>query len=335
MKAVERLLRGASGKVFPAWQCTVSVRGETVFSSAGGDAARDSIFDLASLTKPLVTSALAMHFVSTDRLALDVPVADQLRRPLAAGTRVTPRLLLSHASGLPAWRPLFLEVPAGKPGAEARRAAILRAVLDTKPAVEPGTMAVYSDLNFLVLTALLEHLGGDRLDRLFKRHFGTELVYTPKTAIETEHDPARGVLAGRVNDENAFAMGGVAGHAGLFGTAEAVRAHVQGIVDAFHGRSSFATQQVVRAFWTRAGIPKGSTWALGWDTPSASGSSAGSKPPAGAVGHLGFTGTSVWIAPKEEIVVVLLTNRVWPDRSNEAIRAFRPRLHDAVWTALA
>lgn len=343
-----RLLAGAEGEVFPAWQCVVSQGEEILYAGAGGRAhvgraAVDeaSIFDLASLTKPLVAVSLCMHFQDLGRLPLDRPAAELLGAPVAAGIGATPRRLLSHASGLPAWRPLHLEVES-RGTADDRRAAILAAARATRPSAPAGATAVYSDLGFLLLTALLEKTGGARLDALFSRIVpAAGLFYRPIAAanadrrtsgfVATEDDPVRGVLAGRVNDENAFAMGGVSGHAGLFGTASAVHALCHALLEAWHGRSAWIRRDVVRAFWEKAHTAPGSTWALGWDTPSAKGSSAGTRPPKSAVGHTGFTGGSIWIDPPSETIAVLLTNRTWPDRTNDAIRAFRPRFHDLVW----
>lgn len=350
-RLLQRLLEGALGKVFPAYQALVTRRGETVFRAAGGKAGTlavddQSVFDLASLTKPLVTATVAMHLAATERLPLDVPVSELLGRPTGGGAGLTPRRLLAHSSGLPAWRPFHLEIlPARDRPPETRRAQILEAALATKREVEPGSAAIYSDVGFLALTALLEAIGKERLDRLFarlwpdKRLFFRELSRVrddrrTSVFVPTEDDPVRGLLAGRVDDENAFAMGGIAGHAGLFGGADGVAALASALVEAWHGRSDLVPQPVVRHFWSRAGEPAGTTRTLGWDTPSATGSSAGANPPEGAVGHLGFTGTSCWIDPANEIVAVLLTNRVWPDRANDSIRAFRPRFHDAVWAML-
>ena len=346
---LERLLDAALVEVFPAFQCVVSHRGEIVLARAGGKTCvgagrvdETSIFDLASLTKPLVTVALCMHFRDSGALDLDRPASEILGQPVAGGPGVTPRRLLSHASGLPAWRPLHLEI--ARPDTDVRRRAILAAARDTALTSEIGSTAVYSDLNFLLLTAILEHVGGARLDRLFARIVPARgLGYRPIVAapvepgasfVATEDDPARGVLAGVVNDENAFAMGGVSGHAGLFGTATGVHSLVESLVAAWAGRTSWIPGEIVREFWTKQNAPRGSTWALGWDTPSKTGSSAGTTPPATAFGHTGFTGGSIWVDPVHETIAVLLTNRTWPDRTNDAIRKFRPRFHDAVWSVL-
>ena len=345
---LKAVLETALGDVFPAYQACVSVGGEIAHASFGGtvDAFTvndTSVFDLASMTKAIATVSCCLHFAAAGRLPLDAPLGDLLDAGVAGGPGITPRRLLTHSSGLPAWRPFHLEVPSLTAGAGARRAAILRAARDTAPIAKPGERTTYSDVGFLQLTALLEQLGGKRLDRLFAEIApAAGLTFRPLEEAEadrrvsqfvpTELDDERGLLAGRVNDENAYAMGGISGHAGLFGTAAAVQRFAQSLLDAWHGRPSWIPQGVIREFWTRqAGTPAGSTWALGWDTPSKKGSSAGSRPPKDAVGHLGFTGTSIWISPAREAIAVLLTNRVWPDRSNDKIRGFRPVFHDAVW----
>lgn len=343
------LEHGIEGEVFPAYQASVSVKGQVVFEAEGGHIQHEdlsfavdatSVFDLASMTKALATVSCCMAFVADGRLPLDQPLSSIIGRPITGGAGVTPRRLLTHVAGLPAWRPFHIEVPPFTAGPAARRASILRAARDTRPLAAPGKQVVYSDVGFLQLTALVEHLGGHRIDRVFdERVPAPGLAYRPleesegdrrvTSFVPTEVDAERGLLAGRVNDENAFAMGGVSGHAGLFGNASAVRRFAQTLVDAYHGRSSWIPERVVREFWTKGSGP--GTYALGWDTPSKTGSSAGTHPPPDAVGHLGFTGTSIWISPAREAVAVLLTNRVWPDRSRDAIKAFRPKFHDLVW----
>ena len=142
------------------------------------------------------------------------------------------------------------------------------------------------------------------------------------------------LLVGEVDDENAYAMGGVAGHAGLFAPVREVDRIVHELIRSYAGRSDFVPQRIIREFWTRDKTVKGSTWALGWDTPSAEYSSSGHYFSPAAVGHLGFTGTSIWIEPDKEIAVSLLTNRVHPVRDNQGIREFRPKIHDLVMAAL-
>ena len=151
----------------------------------------------------------------------------------------------------------------------------------------------------------------------------------------TEYCPSRKrLLVGEVDDENAFAMGGVGGHAGLFAPVREVDRIARELVACYAGRSDFVPQKIIREFWTRDSTVPGSTWALGWETPSAERSSSGRNFSPNAVGHLGFTGTSIWIEPEREIAISMLTNRVHPRRDNQKIREFRPKIHDLIMEAL-
>jgi len=335
----------------------------------------DDLFDVASLTKVLATATLAAQLVDEGALDLDAPVAARLPGFERGGKeRVTARHLLAHASGLPRWRPYFTLAaadpvagaaflpPERRPpfaaltdafvrGKEIVRAAVLAEPLEAPP----GTRAVYCDPGFLALGFLLEAVAGERLARLADHR-----VFAPLGLADTQFldglDPERGwtrvegrgfaptercehrgeVNQGAVNDDNAWAMGGGAGHAGVFSTALEVAAAGQAWLDALRGRPSIVPAAAAAAF-ARPDPTPGSTRALGWDTPSAEGSSLGARlgrGPRGALGHLGFTGTSLWIDADAEVVVALLTNRVHPSRDNEAIRPFRPRFHDAVAEAL-
>jgi CubicO group peptidase (beta-lactamase class C family) len=297
---IERFLVDAVNVVFPAAQLVVVDNDEKIISSAVGAASTGTLFDLASLTKPLCTAALART------VDLDAEV-----RP-----GVTVWHLLSHSSGLPAWRPLG-----------STREQIVDGARREPLEAAPGTRSVYSDLGFILLGDHLERVHGRSLDRLFADEIarGVETRFGPVEAARAA--PCEG-LRGVVHDENARAMGGVAGHAGLFSTANDVSELVRRWVDAWH-----AGDPTVRKFWSPSGVP-GSTWCLGWDRPSAVGSSAGTRWPRDGVGHLGFTGTSIWIDPPRRRWVVLLTNRVEPTRANERIKQFRPALHDLVVEAL-
>jgi CubicO group peptidase (beta-lactamase class C family) len=281
---------------------------------------------------------------------------------------VTVRHLLCHASGLPAWRPWFERVaadpvgggafrpPAERPAdlgpAFARGRELVRAAALAEPLeAEPGTRALYSDPGFLLLGWVVEAAGGAPLDALFEARVARPLGIAdvafvrgqapagPDGApwVATERCLHRGeVNLGAVNDDVAWAMGGVAGHAGLFASAAAVAALGQAWLDALDGRAGGLDPGVAAAF-ARVQGPAGTTRALGWDTPSREGSSLGrrlGRGARGALGHLGFTGTSLWIDLDAGAVVALLTNRVHPSRDNERIKAFRPRFHDAVAEAL-
>jgi CubicO group peptidase (beta-lactamase class C family) len=214
---------------------------------------------------------------------------------------------------------------------------------------EPGTRSVYSDLGFMVLGEVIERVTGLPLDRycherIFRplglRSIGFNaaargLVPVAERIAPTEDCPwRRRILCGEVHDDNAWAMGGVAGHAGLFASAADVDALAGRLHACWRGEDDVVSRDLVREFWTHPPDGAGSTWALGWDTPSPTASSAGTRISRAAVGHLGFTGTSLWIDLERNARVVLLTNRVHPRRDNDRIRAVRPRVHDAVLETL-
>ncbi|MCE5333785.1 MAG: beta-lactamase family protein [Desulfobacteraceae bacterium] len=316
-------------------------------------------FDLASLTKPLVTTLLCLTAIARGLLGLD----DTLTRffPLELipedKRRITLRHLLSHSSGLPAHRPFYLELLKHPP--DARRDTLLEMVLRTPAEAPPGTAAVYSDLGFMLIGAILERLFGARLDAvaqrvLFKPLGIGELHFCPiETGADPEIPPAvnrnltyaatqicpwrKRLLAGEVDDENCWSLGGVAPHAGLFGTSEGVFSLLSFLASVYRGsmRDPLWPRELVRTFWSRARMPVPSTWALGFDTPNLLYSSAGKYFSRNSVGHLGFTGTSFWLDLDREILVILLTNRIHPTRHNDGIKRFRPLLHNMIMEALS
>ena len=298
----------------------------------------DTIYDVASLTKVVATTTMAMILVDEERLDLDAPVRDFLPRFQGPGKdAVTVRQLLTHSSGVDWWAPLYEEV-AGK-------AAYLERIQAMDLAYQPGTRSLYSDLGLILLGEVLERAAGQPLDvfareRVFAPLGMDDTLYRPGEDLRariapTEDDPWRGrVLRGEVHDENAHALGGVAPHAGLFSTAPDLARFARMIVNGGvleHRR--VVSRWTVGAFTRRAGVPE-STRALGWDTKSAEGSSAGTLFSPSSFGHTGFTGTSIWIDPERELFVILLTNRVHPTRENQLIREVRPAVADAVVRAL-
>jgi CubicO group peptidase (beta-lactamase class C family) len=285
-----------------------------------------------------------MLLVADGTLELDRPVTDYLPAFRGPGKdAVTVRHLLLHTSGLPAWAPLYLmtETP------EAALAEVMAIELERPP----GERYVYSDLGAITLTKVVEAAAGAPLDRLLAqrlfeplgmRHtrFRPPEEWLPFIA-PTERDPWRGrVVRGEVHDENAARLGGVSGHAGLFSTAPDLFRFATWLTDAWHGRlpadaSVRLPAALVREFTRRQPGPAGSTRALGWDTPSPSGTgSAGSMLSASSFGHTGFTGTSIWIDPARELVIILLTNRVHPTRDNRALLPLRGEVADSVVSAL-
>jgi CubicO group peptidase (beta-lactamase class C family) len=298
-------------------------------------------FDLASLTKPMATVAIAMVLVAERRLDLGAPVRAYL--PDAA-TTASVRQLLGHCAGCAAHVEIFRYLRAARP-ADPRAVLVERALRD--PCDPPGVAAVYSDLGFIQLGAVVERAASQPLEDLFAllvaEPLGLAATYARgaplANCVATEFDD-RGLVCGLVHDENCYFGGGVAGHAGLFGTLDDVARFAAAIVDTAAGtpRGRFTTDVVTR-FFTDAPLA-GSTWRLGWDTPSPTPgvSQAGDRwPRAGAVGHTGFTGTSLWLDLPHRRWVALLTNRVHPTRhagTADAIKALRRAVNDAVVDAL-
>lgn len=325
---VRELLRAAAGPVFPAAQLVVCDAGARVLDEAVGSCDRDTIFDVASLTKALCTTTLVMRAIDRGALTLD----DELR------PGVTVRLALCHATGLPPWRPLLLAAAPPDP-----KRAIIEAARAEPLEAPPGTRAAYSDLGFILLGDAVERAGGAPLDAQWAA-LGFDATYHPDPAACAVTE---GELRGVVHDENCRAMGGVAGHAGLFARARDVAAIADALLRAFaappdesidklNDRSIIVHPDTLRRFWTPAETPPGSTWCLGWDRPSPppAPSQAGARWPRSGVGHLGFTGCSIWIDPPRARYAVLLSNRVYPSRANEAIKRLRPALYDAIADAL-
>jgi CubicO group peptidase (beta-lactamase class C family) len=310
----------------------------------------DVVYDLASLTKAVVTSLLVMRGVGSGIWGLDDPLAKHLPF-LAARPEVTLRRTLAHAAGFAAHRPFFEQViKDGAAPAEARERIIALAAAEPL-AYRPGTRSLYSDLGFILLGDLVERGLGGRLDMLAERFlfkplglhatgFSGSAALSGRKIAPTERCPVRGrMLVGEVHDLNAFAMGGVAGHAGLFANAADLLVLASALCAAWRdagpaGGAPLVPAEVLRLFWQPAGI-SGSTWRLGWDGPAATGSLAGDRLSRQAVGHLGFTGCSLWIDPVRETCVVLLTNFIHPTvHKDPRFRALRPALHDAALDAV-
>jgi CubicO group peptidase (beta-lactamase class C family) len=357
-------LAAVEGGVTPGLVVLVAADGQTVFHEAFGarqlvprllPALRETLYDVASLTKAVATSVLAMQEIGPGRLTLDAKVAELLPEFSSragddlAREDITVRQLLSHSSGLPAHRP-FWNQAAQSP---AERLAIARLAAREPLIYPPGTRAVYSDLGFILLGWLLERLTGARLDVLFQDRVARPLGLAATTFVNLADPEARarllgdrtvaatqlsverhGLVLGEVDDLNAFAMGGIAGHAGLFSNAGDLAAIATGLLACFRGQDGLVATEVIRQFWSASGVP-GSTWRLGWDGPAHSGSQAGERLSRASVGHLAFTGCSLWIDPAREVVVVLLSNRVHPAvPTDDRFRRFRPALHDAALSAL-
>ena len=344
-RAADVVQRGVEERAFPAAVVEVGTRGEVLWQQAFGrldydpDSAptqNSTIFDLASLTKVMATTSLVMRLVERGALGLHHPIRRWI--PEWRGKDrddVTLRSLLTHSSGLTAWLPFYRD--------HTGRQEFQHAICSLPLEYPPDTQAIYSDLGFMLLGFIVEDAGGDSFRdqaiQLLSTLTSAPLMFNPPAQLRrsiapTEHDPWRGRrLIGEVHDENCWALGGAAGHAGLFGTAQAVGDFARVMLAALKGTDArLAGADTVRLFVKRSAAATGSR-ALGWDTMLPT-SSCGTKMSTSAFGHTGFTGTTLWIDPEREVYVVLLTNRVNPTRENTAIQQIRPALHDAVMSAL-
>lgn len=300
----------------------------------------DAIFDLASVTKVMATTPVAIALVTRGALDLDAPAA---RWVPGVDPRVTVLHLLGHGAGFPAHRTFYERIWRGDLGGETDvRRALVRMAATHPLERAPGEAVVYSDLGYITLGAVLEAAGGAPLEELFARHVAAPLglavaryvdlraprVPFPAPVVATEVCAVRGLVQGEVHDENCHAGGGVAGHAGLFASVRDVSAFGRAAIDQIAG------DPVARRFAETAAAP-GDTRRLGWDTPSSvpGVSHAGDRwPRAGAFGHLGYTGTSLWLDVPRRRWVALLTNRVHPSREGEraaAIKELRRAVMDA------
>jgi CubicO group peptidase (beta-lactamase class C family) len=358
--------------VFPGAVLVVRLRDRVVYECAFGQAALipepepatlQTIYDLASLTKPLATTTALLCLIQEQRLSLEQPVQDLL--PELWDSEVggaTLFHLLNHSSGLAAWRPFYERIAErdrdepGYLGSSAAKELVLDLIRQEALVYPIGTRSLYSDLGFMLVGFILERLTGGSLAAFCRNRVHGPMNAAPlfflgpgatpppgplgtahhdridrRLVAPTEDDPWRGrVLRGDVHDENAYAMGGVAGHAGLFGTASAVLVVSGCWLRAYLGGDGLLSPEPVRLFVSRQERTAGSSWGLGWDTPSAP-SSSGTRFSPLSFGHLGYTGTSVWIDPKSQLEVVLLSNRVHPTRQNNGIQTFRPLIHDLVY----
>jgi len=353
MKSLNTLMEcGITEGVFPGGVLLVAGKGEILFIGAYGYAdlfsrrkmTPETIFDLASLTKPLATALAVLHLHQGGKLNVEQPVADLL--PIFQGrekNRITLWHLLVHESGLPAYRPYYLGLAGVHP---LKRKEHLRLLLADERLEYPiGSRVLYSDLGFMLLEWVAEAVAGRPLDVYLKKHVYGEIyrsdengLFFPELRFQGCNKPFAAtefctwrnrLMIGKVHDENAYVAGGISGHAGLFGSAGDVWRLLSHLIGGFHGKIQkplFRHEIMEMAFRPS---PVGGR-AMGFDTPSPERASCGQHFSKRTVGHLGFTGTSFWIDLERDVTVILLTNRVHPFRGNEKIRTFRPMIHDAV-----
>lgn len=375
LQRLQQLLDGGVREgVFPSAQAVVSQRGTRLAEHSAGEASTETCFDLASLTKVMATLPLFMELWANETLTPEMPLSRFEADSPVAKAGATVGDLLYHRAGLPAFVPLFDKALRAVPAlthpdcpADRRRRSATEVVADAwrTPVVSPcGTRTVYSDVGFLLLGSLIARVAGSPLDQLFARRvagpLGLRCRYhrlsqlpadareAAPTGTERPRPPAPGQEGmwrsenpapsgpGEVDDDNAFVLDGVAGHAGLFGTATAVGAFGQAVLEELQGAGRWAPAELWHRAVRRDSSISGSSRAMGFDTPSppsSAGALLGNRPP-GAVGHLGFTGVSLWIDLGRQLVVALCTNRTAMGRTDLRIRDFRPRFHDELMQTL-
>lgn len=350
-------MRGIEDHAFPGAVVAAGKRGcfanltagRLTYSSDAAPVTDETIYDLASLTKVLATTTAGMIMADRQLLDVDRSVADflpEFLHPFAPATGplwkaregVTVRHLLAHTSGLPAYEKFFLRAR--------KKAHVMEEALALPLEEPPGQKTLYSDVGFILLGEILERVAREPLDLFCRREIFDPLgmrrtSFNPAAELQpriapTEQDDLfrKRLIWGEVQDENAWVMGGVAGHAGLFSTAGDLSLFCEMMLEEGRVRDRQLIQpNTIREFTRSWPAPQGASRGLGWDKPSEP-SSSGRYFSAASYGHLGYTGTSIWIDPEKQLYLVLLTNRIHPSRANEAIKQIRPSLHDAVVEAL-
>lgn len=350
--ACETLNTGIAEHAFPGASVAVTHHGKLIASKAAGrftyelsspEVTATTIFDLASVSKVVATTNMAMILYERGLLDLETPVVALAPEFFGKGrSRVDPRrkevtlhMLLAHSSGLPAYEKLFERA--------SNKEDLLSLAFATGLTADPGSRAEYSDVGFIILGALLERIADESLDRFCQREifgalgmshtsFNPPSAWRPAIPPTSLRDNSRDrIIQGEVQDENAYMMGGVAGHAGVFSSATDLAIFASAMLN--EGRP-LLRPETLKVFTRRESSPLGTSRALGWDTPSSS-SQSGKHFSMNSFGHLGYTGTSLWIDPERELAIVLLTNRTWPDCSSQAIKQVRPMFHDAIIESLA
>ncbi len=298
-----------------------------------------TIFDLASLTKPLVTSLCLLALIEEGKLNLEEKIEKFFPTSSPAHQKITLLQLLTHSSGLPAHRPYYkklVDIPIRE-----RMERVIESILSEKLVFEPGGENLYSDLGFILLGRIIEKVSGEPLNEYWERKLtkpldlDKELYFASKQNKRSQAYAATGMgkksteqLFGKVHDDNCRALGGVAGHAGLFGSAKAVLALCENIVLQFQGsrpHPSYRSENLRKVLGDKRG-----NWRFGFDTPTAGSSSSGNYFSNLTIGHLGFTGTSFWIDLQRGIAIVFLSNRVVYGESLLSIKKLRPVLHDTI-----
>jgi len=313
---------------------------------------KDNYFDLASLTKPLATTMAILCLIKERKIEVDENISSLFEKKITGEkNKISIKKLLNHSSGFPAHREYFKilkDIPSDK-----KYEVVENLILQEPLVYKPGSASLYSDLGFILLGRIIEKRTGNSLAGYVEEKvlqplaLENNIFYTPMFAenknfkktdfVATENcEWRKKILCGEVHDDNCYSLGGVAGHSGLFGNINGVTTYAGMIIDIWQGRLNHPNikKDDLVYFLTRQKRIPGSSWALGFDTPAGRESSSGRYLSPKSIGHLGFTGTSFWIDPEKETVIVLLSNRVHPSRENTKIKQFRPYFHDRVMEIL-
>lgn len=365
---------GIESGVAPGMVLLVGRDGEVLFHKSAGTRyskpereassntiSTDTVFDIAALTNVVVTTTLIMKLVEGGKLKLEDRASRYLQGFGVMGkSPITVGHLLSHTSGLVAWAPYYEDLVKANAGSRlgiltsrGAKESILNQILRSQLKSDPGTKQVYSDVGFILLGHLIEVLTGLSLDKAANKYVIQPLGMKSTSYIDlsmikrrgihpvtdliapTEECPWRKrVLCGEVHDDNAWVMGGIAGHSGLFSTAHDLHLFAREIILALRGSSSFLKKETLLSFWRKPDISGGEGWRFGWDSPGRDNGMDESGLSDEAAGISGFTGCSLWIEPKYGLDIALMTNRIHPGRSNKKILSFRPQIHAAVLKAV-
>lgn len=365
--------QAVNDEVFPGAVLLIAQSGKVLFhnsygtrtgkSSAGElEVNADTVFDIAALTTLMVTTTLMLKLVESGKVQLD----DRLTRYVQGfgvhgKSGVSIRHLLTHTSGLVSWQPYYEDLLKAHSGSRmgiitsrGARDFIINSIVRSSLKYPAGSKQIYSDVGIMLLGFIVEMLSGLSLDKALIRYVIQPLGLKSTSFIDlamikrrgihpvtdliapTEDCPWRKrVLCGEVHDDNAWAMGGIAGHSGLFSSAWDIHLFASEILRVYQGESEYLDRETLREFWTRPDVDSDLGWLHGWDSISRENNMLESGLSQRAVGINGFTGCSLWLEPDADLEIILLSNRVHFGRSNKKIINFRPELHRAVLSALA
>ncbi len=366
--------RAVDEGVFPGAVLTVGKGGQIVHREAVGfkslESSKnpnplpmtiDTVFDIASLTEVLITTTILMKLIEANQIRLDDRISRYIQPFGVFGkSPITIAQVLSHRSGLPHWLPFYEDLLRENAGARmgiltsrGARDFVYNQINRAELKYAPGGKQVYSDVGFILLGHLVEVLTGLGLEKAAQRFVFQPLGLKSTSFIDLSMVRRRGIhpvtdliapteecswrkrmLCGEVHDDNAWAMGGIAGHSGVFSTAFDLHVFARELLASFHRQSNFISRNVLDVFWAPGETGGESAWRLGWDSPSEENGMQPAKLSKNAIGICGFTGCSLWLEPQQAIDIVLVSNRVHPSRANKKIRNFRPQLHEAVVRAV-